>query len=114
MHEAPEAKTNSESDASSKIRSRLEGLSTRFDGFEDELSLSRHRRKKEEDERLAALQLQLNNLQASLALESKNRAMSVKALQNVSKTEEKRRRGGVRLLQRQLTFFFVFSLVSSG
>lgn len=75
-----EAKTSD--DSGGAVRSQFAPLAQRFDGFESELSLSRHRRKAEEDQRLLQLQTQLNNLQQSLALESKNRAMSVKALQN--------------------------------
>jgi hypothetical protein len=82
----PEAKTNDLPSVPSgqKIKNKLETLSTRFDGFEDELNLSRNKKKADEDKRILILQTQLNNLQSSLALESKNRAMSVKALQNVS------------------------------
>jgi len=64
------------------IRSRLDPLASRFDGFEDELNLSRNRKKVEQDARFHHLQVQINNLQQSLTLESNNRAMSVKALQN--------------------------------
>jgi len=65
-----------------RMQSKLETLASRFDGFEDELHLSRHKKKAEEDHRVLVLQTQLTNLQASLALESKNRAQSIKALQN--------------------------------
>jgi hypothetical protein len=82
--EVAEAKTNETLTSGVKIKNKLETLSTRFDGFEDELNLSRNKKKADEDKRILILQTQLNNLQSSLALESKNRAMSVKALQNVS------------------------------
>lgn len=67
------------------MKAKLETLATRFDGFEDELSLARNKKKSDDEKRILVLQTQLNNLQSSLALESKNRSMSVKALQNVSR-----------------------------
>lgn len=65
-----------------RMQAKLETLANRFDGFEDELHLSRNKKKAEEDKRILVLQTQLTNLQSSLALESKNRAQSIKALQN--------------------------------
>jgi hypothetical protein len=65
-----------------RMQSKLEHLANRFDGFEDELHLSRNKKKAEEDKRIQILQTQLTNLQTSLALESKNRSQSIKALQN--------------------------------
>ena len=78
-----EAKDNTELQSPHRMKHKLEGLADRFDGFEDELNLSRNKKKADEDKRILILQTQLNNLQSSLALESKNRSMSVKALQNV-------------------------------
>lgn len=72
---------NSESEAANNIKSKLAVLSDRFTGFEAELNLSKSKKKSEDDKRIIVLQTQLNNLQQSLALESKNRALSVKALQ---------------------------------
>lgn len=75
-----------------RMKAKLETLATRFDGFEDELSLARNKKKSDEEKRILILQTQLNNLQSSLALESKNRSMSVKALQNVSHRRRRQRR----------------------
>lgn len=91
-----EAKDNSDLQSPQRMKQKLEGLAGRFDGFEDELNLSRHKKKADEDKRILILQTQLTNLQSSLALESKNRSMSVKALQNVREQQQQthaRRRG---------------------
>lgn len=57
-------------------------LANRFDGFEEELHLSRHKKKQDDDRKIIALQTQINNLRDSLTLESKNRGLSIKALQS--------------------------------
>lgn len=69
---------------SSTVADRLASLSAKFEGFHHELDLSRQQKKQDDQKRLLALQTQLNALRDSLALESKNRATAMKALQAVS------------------------------
>ncbi len=66
------------------VKENLVKLAGRFDGFEEELHLSRQKKKQDDDRKIIALQTQINNLRDSLTLESKNRAMSIRALQSVS------------------------------
>jgi len=66
------------------ISDRLSSLSAKFEGFHQELDLSRNQRKLDDQRKLAALQSQINSLRDSLTLESKNRATAMKALQTVS------------------------------
>ena len=55
----------------------LVGLAQKFDGFEDELLLSKQKKKDENEKRLRDLQNQLDNLKTSLELESRNREVGV-------------------------------------
>lgn len=70
------------------IRSRLEHLGERFQGFEEELILTKQKKKTDEDQKFIILQTQIHNIQSSLALESKNRAIAMKALQSVKNRNE--------------------------
>lgn len=66
----------------SRVQNKLGVLANRFDGFEEHLNLSRAKKKEDEEKKIQALQQQLNSLQDALTLESKNRAISMKALQS--------------------------------
>lgn len=66
---------------SQDVKKKLNTLSGRFTGFEDQLNLTRQKKKDDDEKKIIALQTQIDNLKASLATESKNRADSVKALQ---------------------------------
>lgn len=65
-----------------KIGKELENLSDRFEGFKDELQLQKQKKKSDDEKKIIALQEKLESLQNALAIESKNRATSVQALQN--------------------------------
>jgi hypothetical protein len=67
--------------AIASMTERLNSLTTRFDGFHQELDLSRQERRGDDQRRLSAMQTQLTALRDGLELESKNRAASVQALQ---------------------------------
>ncbi len=69
--------------APSKIVSKLSSLGGRFTGFEEQLSLQNKKKKEDDDKRIVALQAQIDAMQATIALEQRNRAASVRALQLV-------------------------------
>lgn len=61
---------------------KLKGLANRFDGFEDALVLAKDRRKDENEQRFSEVHKLIVDLKTSLALEAKNRAISVTAVQS--------------------------------
>jgi len=62
-----------------EVKTRV--LAKRFDGFEDELVLARNKRKDDIEKKFRDLQSQITDTKTSLALEAKNRAISVNAVQ---------------------------------
>jgi len=61
---------------------KLRKMANRFEGFEEELTLARQNRKDELEKRLVHLQKQIDDSKASIALEAKNRSMSMNAVQS--------------------------------
>lgn len=61
---------------------KLRKMANRFEGFEEELTLARQNRKDELEKKLVHLQKQIDDSKASIALEAKNRAMSMNAVQS--------------------------------
>jgi hypothetical protein len=57
-------------------------MAQRFEGFEEELTLAKQRRQDEIEKRLQHLQKQIDDTKSSIALEAKNRAMSINAVQS--------------------------------
>lgn len=64
-----------------RIKSRIAPLADRFVGFEDQLNLTRIKKKDDEEKKIINLQKQINALEASLSLESVRRTDSIQALQ---------------------------------
>lgn len=64
------------------IKAKFNPLSEKFDGFEDTLQLQKQKKKSEDEKRIVQLQTQLDNLQNTLQVESRNRTASMQALQN--------------------------------
>ena len=65
-----------------KVQGQFKALASRFTGFEAHLNETRNQKNDEQEAKLLNLQHQLNDLKASLMLESKNRAISMKAVQS--------------------------------
>ena len=65
-----------------KVQGQFKTLSKRFTGFEAHLNESRNKKNDEQEAKLRDLQHQLNEQKAALMLESKNRAISMKAVQS--------------------------------
>jgi transcriptional regulator with XRE-family HTH domain len=61
---------------------KLSKLAQRFDGFEDALQIARQKRRDDNEKRFIDLQKQITDLKTSLALEAKNRAISMNAVQS--------------------------------
>lgn len=76
-----DALPNTAEKSTTQVKSQLTTLAGRFSGFESELHLTREKKKSDEDKRIILLQTQINDLQTSLELESKNRASAINALQ---------------------------------
>jgi len=67
-------------------KGKFHALSDRFQGFEEELHLTRDKKTVDEQKRLNELEIKMNHLNSALALEANNRAQSLAALQAVRKT----------------------------
>lgn len=61
---------------------KLNRLARRFEGFEDALVMTKQKRRDENEERFAEVHKLIVDLKTSLALEAKNRAISVTAVQS--------------------------------
>jgi hypothetical protein len=61
---------------------KLRTMATRFDGFEESLTLAKQKRKDELEKHIVHLQKQIDEVRKSIALEAKNRAMSINAVQS--------------------------------
>mmetsp|Transcript_21781 Transcript_21781/g.30777 ORF Transcript_21781/g.30777 Transcript_21781/m.30777 type:complete len:269 (+) Transcript_21781:33-839(+) len=61
---------------------KLSKLAKRFDGFEDALLIAKQKRRDDNEKRFIDLQKQITDLKTSLALEAKNRAISMNAVQS--------------------------------
>lgn len=62
-------------------KGKFHALSDRFQGFEEELHLTRDKKTVDEQKRLNELEIKMNHLNSALALEANNRAQSLAALQ---------------------------------
>lgn len=93
--------------AGATVAQKLSALSAKFEGFHQELDLSRNQRKQDDQRKILSLQTQLNAVRDSLALESRNRTAGMKALQGVRIA---RSRGSV---DRDFLCMFPFTLFPS-
>lgn len=66
---------------SSSVEKKLTILANKFGSFEEDLNLNRSEKQQEATRQLHDLQSQISQLQLSLALESKNRSIGLKAVQ---------------------------------
>ncbi len=64
------------------VKSQLTSLSQRFDGFTEELTISRSQKAAQLNAAIDSLQRSIGGLEKSLELESKNRSTSLSAIQN--------------------------------
>lgn len=76
------AKTTTAPVAPGKVQQKLTALSERFEGFEDELLQSKEKKKSDDEKKIKNLQTQLENLNNSLQVETRNRSAAMQAMQS--------------------------------